>query len=645
MKKVTKKLIQYTGAILLVAFVFAGCKKQVDEPPYPTEPDLVVNTTIAQLQAKFTGTALTIAEDLVLKAYVVGDDESGNIYKKLIVQDATGGIDIEVDGNNLFNTYPVGSWVYIKAKGLSLGMYNGLLELGLGLNATNQPVRIPSNVLSNYLVKSYSTDVIQPVELTIAQLEPKYQNMLVKIKDAQFDDAELGKTYADPNYTTISTQNRIVKDCANGSLTLRISDVAKFAGEPVAKGKGDLVGIYTVFGATKQFLVRNLNDFAGMTGLRCDGSNGGGGNTGDLALITIADLKAKLDINSPNNTEVILPAATKIKGVVISASVNEAAGNFRVQEPNGAGIMVRVSGTATLALGTQVEINVSSQKLAIYNGDLQLTVPSNYITSAGTGTITPANITLPQIISGIKSITSTLVKLTGEFSVSATPSGTTGVNYTLTSPDGSIVTFVRTAVGYTLPTGVSSITGYLSLYNGANQITIRSAADVVAGAGNPGGGNPGGTVATSLTEDFATLTEGGNTASTGAGAPSGTLWTGNSNFPTVDRAYPAGGMVKLGVTASVGSITSKTLDLSANGGKVSVKFDAKGWTSAGTVTVTVNGVTQTANYTAVMADATLSAISLTFPAGTGNATSTVTIATPTTSYRCYIDNVRIETTP
>ena len=65
-----------------------------------------------------------------------------------------------------------------------------------------------------------------------------------------------------------------------------------------------------------------------------------------------------------------------------------------------------------------------------------------------------------------------------------------------------------------------------------------------------------------LQEDFATLTSGDNTTTSG----SATAWAGDTNFPTVSSAYQAGGAVKLGTSSKVGSIISKLK-------KHGVKFD------------------------------------------------------------------------
>ena len=138
-----------------------------------------------------------------------------------------------------------------------------------------------------------------------------------------------------------------------------------------------------------------------------------------------------------------------------------------------------------------------------------------------------------------------------------------------------------------------------------------------------------------LQEDFSSLSKGNNTSSTGAN----TSWSGDANFPTVTNAYQAGGAVKLGTGSLAGSIISKTLDLSVNGGSFNVSFDVKGWTSVeGSIIVTVSGLSaQTITYSATMSSTTFDNKVLSFTGGTANSTITI----ETTSKRAYIDNVNV----
>lgn len=140
-----------------------------------------------------------------------------------------------------------------------------------------------------------------------------------------------------------------------------------------------------------------------------------------------------------------------------------------------------------------------------------------------------------------------------------------------------------------------------------------------------------------LEEDFSSITVGNNISSNG----SSNAWEdGNDNFPQskLVLVYQAGGAVKLGSGKSNGSMTTKTLDLSANNGVFYVTFDVKGWSSVeGDIKISLDGTqTEIVEYTAKMTDA-FETKTVEFTGGTSN--STITIAT--TSKRAFIDNVKI----
>ena len=115
------KLIQkiYTLPLLVMAVLMTGC-----EPIYTgAQP----NTTLAQLKEKYSAataeTPVVITDDYIAKAYITGNDESGNIYKQIIVQDATAALPIQLDQGNVYTTYRRGQEVFINLKGMCVSVY------------------------------------------------------------------------------------------------------------------------------------------------------------------------------------------------------------------------------------------------------------------------------------------------------------------------------------------------------------------------------------------------------------------------------------------------------------------------------------------------------------------------------------------
>ncbi len=124
-------------ALIAVLFALTSCEEwdQVFTTDYGKadvyEPvTMTPNTTIAALKALYAKSPVKIEKDIVIGGQVVSEDRSGNIYKSLYIQDATGGIELKLGKTALYNDYKLGQWVYVKCSGLTLGAYNGMLQLG-----------------------------------------------------------------------------------------------------------------------------------------------------------------------------------------------------------------------------------------------------------------------------------------------------------------------------------------------------------------------------------------------------------------------------------------------------------------------------------------------------------------------------------
>ncbi len=191
---------------------------------------------------------------------------------------------------------------------------------------------------------------------------------------------------------------------------------------------------------------------------------------------------------------------------------------------------------------------------------------------------------------------------------------------------------VNTSTG--LVSGTPSLAGTTNATLSATNSAGTANATLAITITQSGGGGGGGIGTTIFNEDFSSITAGDNTSTGG----SSSVWTPNVNFSSVSRAYQAGGAVKLGTSSASGSITTKSLNLSA--GSYTVSFKVKGWTNIeGNITVTPSsGSAQTVSYSANMT-APFESKSLSFTGGT--ASTNITIAT--TAKRAFIDDVVITT--
>jgi len=285
-------------AAIMVTTLSACIKNNYDAPPVDgTDPNLTPTMSIAQFKQLYTGSRFEVEDSILLAGVVAADDKSGNFYKTLVIQDSTAGIAIRLDESGLSNNYMIGRKVYIKTKGLFLGEYNGLIQLGGAATAgsATEVDALPSTLISKHIIKGSLNQPVNALTVSIPQLDDSYQNRLIKLENVQFSPADTGFSYADGVLQL--SKNATIQDCNGNTIILRNSGFATFANQTMPSGKGTLYAIYSVFGSTKQLYIRDTYDVT-FDQARCGGGGGGGGSVTlfeekfdglvDNALITLA---------------------------------------------------------------------------------------------------------------------------------------------------------------------------------------------------------------------------------------------------------------------------------------------------------------------------------------------------------------------
>lgn len=252
---------------LTITIVATSCLKQEHDVPPDTsgvDPMLAVNASIkdiADIALSLPSDKGRVLGDSTIYGIVIGDDRSGNIYKKIYIQDTNGsGINIIIDKTFLYGSYPVGRKVYVKLNGLYVFNYRGLPEITYDVDSAGNTTGIPSSLVSNFIVPASFPHTIKPAAVTIADLfsrPAKYLNTLVTLENMQFVAASANVAYSNANAST----NRTISDCPfSGTLTMYNSSYATFQPAITPEGKGQITGIFTIYNSTPQFVLRDTSD-------------------------------------------------------------------------------------------------------------------------------------------------------------------------------------------------------------------------------------------------------------------------------------------------------------------------------------------------------------------------------------------------
>ena len=216
-----------------------------------------------------------IEKDMMIKAVVTGNDVSGNIYNQVSVQDASGAIIIAINGSGLSGYLPVGQEILVNLKGLYIGSYKKLPQIG-GVNTKLSDGSLGMGKIERAIWNEHFK-ILNPGEADASTVAPEEFD-LTKLTDAAYMDANVGKLmtlkkvkFASANGTNVwapddtNTSLELIdaetgKRISSSNLVVRNSGYSKFANEVVPQGVFDITGIFTRYNNTWQIVLRSTDD-------------------------------------------------------------------------------------------------------------------------------------------------------------------------------------------------------------------------------------------------------------------------------------------------------------------------------------------------------------------------------------------------
>lgn len=201
--------------ILAAAVLFTGCEEfqPVFTGKYPdpqeqrlySDADFGKITTIAELKDMYKTNGnkpFVVQKSCVIKGQVTTSDQVGNLYKSLYIQDETAGIEVKIGKNGLYNEYKLGQWLYVDCTGLTVGDYNGMINIGYSDPSGEYETAYLEHayIIDAHVFKGSYDKPVEPVVVTEADLHKKVNlGRLVTIKDLKYDDHVFILAYVDPN--------------------------------------------------------------------------------------------------------------------------------------------------------------------------------------------------------------------------------------------------------------------------------------------------------------------------------------------------------------------------------------------------------------------------------------------------------------
>ena len=243
-------------------------KDGITADPCSFNPANSAQKTVAEVKQMYTsGNYTQITQDAYLKAKVIANDETGNLYKYVYIEDATGGIRVNINKLNLYQDgrFRVGKNLIIKLKDLYIGKSGGEFQLGAPFNGNIGQVE-EKDVYKFFIDSKENITPVTATEKTIPQLSFEDVGKWVKIKNVQFVESDLGEPYA-----AGTTTNRTLKDCSGNQVILRTSNFASFANNTIDAGQGDVYAVLSYYNGTYQLWIPYQVN-ADFDNERCDGA-------------------------------------------------------------------------------------------------------------------------------------------------------------------------------------------------------------------------------------------------------------------------------------------------------------------------------------------------------------------------------------
>lgn len=180
--------------------------------------------SISELKSYYLGSTHQITDDIRISARVVATDMFGELEGRMVLQDDSGGIEIYIDQEKLYESYQLYSYITINCTGLwlaSRGGSNGTLVMGAYPSAYDPVDGLSSTQFETCLVEYKTADEAYEYKFcTLSDLSTSLISSCVVMQSLEFVDADSDETLFDyEQYEELSYCRRTMV-CQQSGVTI-----------------------------------------------------------------------------------------------------------------------------------------------------------------------------------------------------------------------------------------------------------------------------------------------------------------------------------------------------------------------------------------------------------------------------------------
>ena len=270
MKNLKSYIFGLTASVALGGALTA-CQDDFDMQPIDAPvATLTPNMTILELKTKYWNDAWQYIDTIgidngvddgqpyVIRGWVASSDEAGNVFKNLVIQDGTAAIALSINSYNLYLNYRVGQEIVLDLKGMYIGKYRGLLQLGTPDYEENRrswtasfmaPEFFQMHVQRNGFPDVSKVDTLVVNSISDIKTDGNkdalidFQSRLIRINNVHFVNG--GKEKFSEYHS--SGVNQTIVDDGKTELNVRTSGYSNFWNNLLPEENFDIVGILSYY--------------------------------------------------------------------------------------------------------------------------------------------------------------------------------------------------------------------------------------------------------------------------------------------------------------------------------------------------------------------------------------------------------------